>query len=227
MRRLHGKRSRFFGLLVAAIGTVAMLALPGIAAAKDRNHDRIPDRWEKRHHLSTSVNQASRDQDGDHLRNRGEFRAGDNPRDQDSDDDGVIDGDENAGTIVSFDAATGKLTIALFNGETISGLVTDATRIQCGHECNHGDDSKATVSDHGDGDHSGSGSGPPGQGDDENDDPPGDDGTAPGASEGPGHGADNTPNCTTAALTEGTVVEEAELELEHGVASFEKVELGG
>ena len=107
----------------AALGALALLALPGAAAAKDGNHDRIPDRWEKHHHLSTAVNQARRDQDRDHLRNRAEFLAGDNPRDRDSDDDGVMDGKENAGTITSFDAATGKLTIGLFSGDSVSGLV--------------------------------------------------------------------------------------------------------
>src|SRR3954449_1285786 len=99
---------------VAVLGLLALLALPGAAAAKDGNHDRIPDRWEKRHHLSTAVNQARHDQDRDHLRNRAEFLAGDNPRDRDSDDDGVIDGNENAGTIDSFDSATGRLVIDLF-----------------------------------------------------------------------------------------------------------------
>ncbi len=109
-----------------------MLALPAIAAAKDRNHDRIPDRWEKRHNLSLQVNQAGRDQDRDHLRNRAEFMAGDNPRSSDSDGDGIPDGEENAGTIQSFDPSTGKLTIALFGGETLSGLVGEETEIECG-----------------------------------------------------------------------------------------------
>src|SRR3954471_21963596 len=115
----------------AALGALALLALPGAAAAKDGNHDRIPDRWEKRHHLSTAVNQAQRDQDRDHLRNRAEFLAGDNPRDRDSDDDGVMDGQEKAGTIASFDAESGKLVITLFGGETISGLVIEGTEIKC------------------------------------------------------------------------------------------------
>jgi len=215
MKRHDRKRARIGGLLLVALGALAILALPGIAAAKDRNHDRIPDRWEKRHRLSTKVNQANRDQDGDHLRNGGEFKAGDNPRDRDSDNDGVMDGDENAGTIASYDADTGKLTISLFNGETVSGLVTDETRIQCGHSCNRGEA----------GDQSGPGSGPSGQGDDGSDDPPGHDGTPPGASEGPGNGAENTANCGPEALVVGAAVEEAELEIEHGAATFEKVEL--
>ena len=52
------------------------------------------------------MNQAGRDQNRDHLRNRAEFMAGDNPRSSDSDSDGIPDGEENAGTIQSFDPAT-------------------------------------------------------------------------------------------------------------------------
>ena len=125
MRTSPQANARLGGLLATALGALALLALPGIAAAKDRNHDRIPDRWEKRHHLSLKVNQARRDQDGDHLRNLAEFKAGDNPRDADTDNDGVTDGEENAGTIASFDTDSGKLTISLFGTETVSGLVTD------------------------------------------------------------------------------------------------------
>ena len=117
-----------------ALGALALLAMPSLAAAKDRNHDRIPDRWEKRHHLSLNVNQAHRDQDRDHLRNRAEFLAGDNPRDDDSDNDGVMDGAEQAGTIASFDQESGKLTIDLFGGETLSGIVNEETEIKCEEE---------------------------------------------------------------------------------------------
>lgn len=199
MRLAH----RLTGCAVALLGALALLALPGAAAAKDGNHDRIPDRWEKRHHLSTQVNQAHRDQDRDHLRNRAEFFAGDNPRDRDSDDDGVMDGDENAGTIASFDAATGRLTISLFNGDSVSGLVDETTRIKCEDE--HSAD--ATVrARHGE-------------------EEPGDDHGGHGEEPGDDNGAGA--NCTTSDLTAGATVEEAELELEHGTATFEEVELAG
>lgn len=245
MIRSHAKRARA-GLALVAAAALAMLALPGIAAAKDGNHDRIPDRWEKQHHLSLNLNQAGRDQDRDQLRNRAEFLADDNPRDRDSDADGVIDGDENAGTIASFDATTGKLTITLFGGDTISGLVTDRTRIKCEDEHSpdittrarhgeeepgddrgghgeepgddngghgeepgddHGDQGEEPGDDHGDGDNSGPGSSHSGRG------PSGHDDNGVGA------------NCTTSDLIVGATVEEAELELEHGTATFDEVEL--
>jgi hypothetical protein len=129
--------NRFRSLLVLAascLGLIALLAVPSGAAAKDRNHDRIPDRWERHHHLSLGVNQAHRDQDRDKLGNRGEFLAGDNPRDADSDNDGTEDGDENAGRIDSFNADTGRLVIDLFGGDTLSGQVTADTRFECENE---------------------------------------------------------------------------------------------
>jgi hypothetical protein len=129
-------------MLVTALGlaAAALLAFAGPAMAKDRNRDRIPDRWERAHHLSLHVNQARRDQDHDGLRNRGEFRAHLNPRDADSDNDGVEDGDENAGKVDSFTAGT--LTIKLFGGGALTGLVNDTTEIECGdaHASDDGDD---------------------------------------------------------------------------------------
>ena len=70
---------------------VLIVGFTGAAVAKDRNHDRIPDRWEKRFHLSLAVNQANRDQDRDRIDNLNEFREGTNPRDRDSDNDGIPD----------------------------------------------------------------------------------------------------------------------------------------
>jgi hypothetical protein len=122
------------------------------AARADRNRDRIPDRWERRHRLSLRVKQTRLDQDRDGLNNLGEFRAGtnprdrdtdddglrdgaeqrvgDNPRDRDSDDDGVGDSRENAGTVAGFTG--GVLTINLASGGTVSGRVVDGTtEIEC------------------------------------------------------------------------------------------------
>lgn len=222
-----GRRSRLgMTWFALALGALALLAMPGLAAAKDRNHDRIPDRWEKRHKLSLNKNQARLDQDRDHLRNRAEFLAGDNPRDRDSDDDGVADGQEQAGTIASFGAETGRLVIDLFGNDSVAGLVTDQTEIKCE------DDSGATVSSEGSDsgeaepgdDHDGDNSGPSHEGDDDN--------SGPSDNSGPGHEGDENDDhgdrlCTTAELVPGAVVEEAELKIENGQAVFEEVELSG
>jgi hypothetical protein len=206
----------------AALGALALLALPGAAAAKDRNHDRIPDRWEKRHHLSTVVNQARRDQDSDHLRNRAEFLAGDNPRNADSDGDGIPDGEENAGKIASFDAASGKLTITLFNGDSISGTVTESTRIKC--EDTHAPEAAmASRGEEEPGDDNGGQGEEPGDDNGGNNSGPGSENTGPGRGDEDGEGA----NCTTADLVVGATVEEAELELGNGAATFDEVELAG
>ncbi len=81
-------------LVATAVGSLAALlfAIPALASAPaDVNNDRIPDRWEKRHELPLNVNQANRDQDGDELRNMREYREGTDPRDPDSDGDGLGD----------------------------------------------------------------------------------------------------------------------------------------
>jgi hypothetical protein len=216
MTGLKARRAPLGGLLVLALGALTLLALPGMAAAKakDRNHDRIPDRWEKRHHLSLKVEQTRRDQDHDQLANLGEFKAGDNPRDDDSDNDGIEDGAENAGTIASFDMQTGKLTINLFGGETASGLVTEGTEIECDR------DGGAAASREDGGGRQAEDDGPSHEVD--NDDGPGHE---TGDDDGPDHEAEGA-NCNSADLLAGAVVSEAELQLENGVATFSKVELG-
>lgn len=234
--------------LALALGALALLAMPSLAAAKDRNHDRIPDRWEKRHKLSLKTNQARLDQDRDNLRNRAEFLSGDDPRDSDSDDDGTMDGDEQAGTISSFDAETGLLTIDIFGTDTISGFVTASTEIECegsvsasasdsgsgSGEAEPGDDDGGHGEEEpggdngGDGDNSG-----PGSGEESGDDNSGpSDNSGPGSeSSGPGHDGEHGDGddrlCTTAELVPGAVVEEAELKLEDGKATFREVEFSG
>jgi hypothetical protein len=179
-----GSRSRgALAALVAAVAAIAVVALPATASARDRNHDRIPDRWEKRFHLSLKVNQAHRDQDRDGLNNRQEFKGGTNPRKADTDEDGVPDDEEISGTIASFDGTT--LTIDLATGGTVSGMVTDATAITC-ETADTGDD------DSGDG--SGGGDGKVARHD------------------GGDAGDDGEATCTTADLVPGAAVDEAELD---------------
>jgi hypothetical protein len=208
---------RALALATGVLAAIAVVAGPASAASKDRNHDRIPDRWEVRHGLSLDKNQAKRDQDRDDLDNRGEFRAKTDPMDDDSDGDGVEDGDEGAGTIASFDSTTGRLVINAFSGDTISGTVTDDTEIEC-----ENDDADQPDEDGEDGPNSGSGND-----DDHGDDGPGDDEGDDGG--GSGHGrrsqGDDDENCSVADLTTGTVVREAELELSSAGAVFEEIEL--
>jgi hypothetical protein len=240
------KKLRF---LIAAAAALALLALPASALARshDRNHDGIRDSWERHFHLSLKVNQARRDQDHDGLNNKAEFknhtnprdadtdndglddadevRTANSPRDADTDDNGVEDGEENSGTVGSFDSGTGTLVINLAGGGTLTGHVDGTTRIECRTAEQQEVENENEVRAAHDGD-SGSDNSGPGSG--------GDDGTrtdnsGPGStSSGPGDGEQQdapAATCGTADLQAGTVVHEAELEIENGQATFEKVEL--
>jgi hypothetical protein len=197
--------SRRIFALAAALAVAASLLAASVASAHggDRNHDRISDRWETQHHLSLKVKQTKRDQDHDGLNNLGEFRSNTDPRDADTDDDGIDDNDENAGTIASFTG--GVLTITLAKGGTLSGSVTDQTEIEC--------DGAATAQASDDG---GDGQSGDDQGDDESDHHGGgDDGSD-----------DHGGSCAADALSGGRTVKEAELKTAGGTAVFEKLELG-
>ncbi|HZO04760.1 MAG TPA: hypothetical protein VFB52_00090, partial [Solirubrobacterales bacterium] len=153
------------------------------------------------------------------------------PRNDDSDSDGVSDGDEGAGTIVSFDAETGRLVIDLFADDEIAGFVTDETRIKC----ERSDDDSATTSRSDGEDEPGDDDGGHGDepGDDHSDDVS-DDSSGPSDNSGPGsedsgHGSHDgdcdDSECGTDALQVGAVVDEAELDVRNGKATFEEVEL--
>src|SRR3954451_5597638 len=81
--------SSTFALAVAAAALTA-----GPALARTHDHDRMPDKWEKRYHLNVKQDDSRRDRDRDGLSNYGEYRAHTNPRKKDSDHDGRRDSRE-------------------------------------------------------------------------------------------------------------------------------------
>jgi hypothetical protein len=222
------------GFIAAAIAA-SLLVLPAGALAKgrDRDHDRMPDKWEKKHHLNPHAKDARRDPDRDHLSNLSEFRHHTdprkadtdddgvrdddelrdhtNPRREDSDDDGIGDADEISGTIVSFE--NGVLTLRL-PGEgagTVSGAVNNGTEIKCDDEDD--DNPTASASHDGSDDNSGPGSDSSGSGRDGGDDDRGED-------------DDNQRACTVADLKPGARVHEAELgKAGDGSTVFKEIEL--
>jgi hypothetical protein len=238
------RKARF---VLVAMFALALLAVPATASAKqrDRDHDGMPDKWEKKHHLSVHKANAKKDADKDGLKNIREFKkhtdpqdadtdndglddgdevqVGDNPRDGDTDNDGVEDGDEFGGTIQSFDSSTGVLTILLADGQnTVQGAVTDGTRIECddatGDEA--GDDGDVTAAQHGDDEVGDDSQGDDAQGDDGDNSGPGSDNSGDDGDDG------DRADCTTADLTEGRVVHEAKLTTDaNGDPVFTKVEL--
>jgi hypothetical protein len=83
-------------LVTGLFALLLLCALPGAATAKDRDRDGLPDRWERRHQLSTKHNSSGGDPDRDRVDNRNEYRERTSPRDRDSDNDRKSDGREDA-----------------------------------------------------------------------------------------------------------------------------------
>jgi hypothetical protein len=210
-------------LLLIAAGLAALLAFaPGAMAHSwkgDRNHDRIPDRWERANHLSLRVNQARRDQDHDGLRNRGEFMAGDNPRKADTDNDGIDDGQEKAGTVVSF--TNGVLIVHLFNGDDVKGTVDDNTEIKCEQAQPMTTTPTARTADDGGGD-GGDHHGDDNQGEDQHGGPGDDNGDNNDDNDAEDQ---NQAGCDASALTPGATVGEAELKATAAGLIFREIEL--
>ncbi|MEA2472509.1 MAG: hypothetical protein QOE06_424, partial [Thermoleophilaceae bacterium] len=81
---------------LAAAAALLTLAFPAAAAAKggDRDHDKMPDRWERAHKLNPKKNDAAKDLDRDGLRNLAEYRAKTDPSKADTNANGVSDPNE-------------------------------------------------------------------------------------------------------------------------------------
>jgi hypothetical protein len=214
----------------------ALLVVPAGALAKsrDRDHDRMPDTWEKKHHLNVHANDARKDPDRDHLSNLSEFRHhtdprkadtdrdgikdGDevrddtNPRKDDSDDDGIKDVDELSGAITSFTNRVLTIRRAGQGAGTVVGTVNAATRVECDDEDGDAQDSTGPATS--------------------NDDGRGrsDDSSGPGSTSGGHDGSDekdeNDNRCTSADLKPGARVHEAEVaRAADGSIVFTKIEL--
>ena len=217
-------------LLLFGVVLAALLAVPGSAMAKsrDRDHDKLPDKWEKKFHLSTHEKSAKGDPDHDGLNNLGEFRSHTNPRDADTDNDGVNDanddqdndGVDNADEMREHTnpcdrdsdndgVGDGEETIG-----TVASFAEDSANPGTGVltiTLNDG----STVSGRVDSNTEIECRAPEPAGAHERD----------GADEGSNHGGGDDRQCTTADLTAGTPVHEAELHGSGDQAVFEKVEL--
>jgi hypothetical protein len=81
-------------LVLPMVMLAYLAATVSAGAPRDRDRDRLPDRWERNHHLSTGKPSAKRDPDGDRLSNRRELRLRTHPRRADTDRDRLRDGAE-------------------------------------------------------------------------------------------------------------------------------------
>lgn len=203
-----GKKWGLLGTLVVGVLSLLVIALPGAAAARQHHKGHAHHKaHHKRHHRRSH-------RSGTQTGGGGTTTSGD---------------EENAGTIASFDGTT--LTITLNDGSMLSGMVTDNTEIKCeaAGDDNSGDGDNSGDDNSGDGDNSGTGGGGDdaqnaavmshsddgGSGDDNSGDDNGDDNSGDG----------NGEQCTTADLTPGTQVSEAELSDDSSQPTFKEVEL--
>lgn len=232
-------RGKMRAFSVAAAGALALLvvAFGGTAVAKDRNHDHISDKWEKKFNLSLKVDQSNKDQDKDHVDNLNEFQEGTNPRSKDSNHNGRPDGKEdsdhdglnNMGEDQTAnlpddqdtdnngieDGAENAGTIANFDGTTLTidlaggGQVSGTVDTSTQIKCESEDEHE---SDDNEGPGNATASHDSGGDGQSGESESGDDNSGPG---------DDGSVCTTADLAPGTAVHEAELQ----GTTFEKVEL--
>jgi hypothetical protein len=130
---------------------------------------------------------------------------------------------DNAGTVQSFSG--GVLTILLADGSTASGAVTNDTELECmaseGSQTIHADGDGGSGEESGSDENQAQGSDDQSSGEDQGD----------AAAQNQDQGEDQNENeaqnnCSSADLTHGTVVREAELRISGSGNTWKKVELG-
>ncbi|MBI2684296.1 MAG: hypothetical protein HYX33_02715 [Actinobacteria bacterium] len=112
---------------IATLTTVAILAMgaTGVSAKSDQATTPTAKKyakWAKAHKLSGRSALRSADVDRDQLTNWGEFRSGTNPRDSDSDNDGVNDGREDRDSDGLDNATEQRLGTDPSSGDDLSGV---------------------------------------------------------------------------------------------------------
>jgi hypothetical protein len=214
-----------FARVLSPVALVAALLIPATAASAAKQPTA---KWARKHHLTGSwrakdpdhdglgnlaefkagTNPRSADTDRDGLADGAELRVGDDPLDGDSDGDGVKDGAEHAGVVTSYDGGT--LTIRLFHGGTLTGVLADDV------DCPAADDSADSSDDDGDV-----------SGDDASMDDSSDDGADASSVDDSADDVevDAGSTCEDAGLETGALVREVELEREGGRLVFTAIEL--
>jgi len=135
---------------------------------------------------------------------------------------------DNAGTVTSFDNTTGKLVITLTDGSTVSGVVNSNTELKCESASTQASGaSGAMQSDlsRDGGPDQNSGSTQSSSGDQSSNSSQGDQNDQGDQGDQNDQGDNGQANCTTANLTPGTVVHEAELSVSSAGSIWRQVDL--
>jgi hypothetical protein len=88
------KQTRIVFIFLLATAVIGLSVVPAAAGGRDSDGDGMPNRWERNHGTRVYKADARADYDKDGLRNRAEFRLRVEPLEEDSDSDGMDDGDE-------------------------------------------------------------------------------------------------------------------------------------
>jgi len=88
------RHPHLLAVITLGLFCAALLAQPTGAAKPDRDRDGMPNSWELRYGLNPKKKDSNGDRDRDGLRNRIEFRLATNPLAEDTDADGADDADE-------------------------------------------------------------------------------------------------------------------------------------